>query len=123
MSESTDITEIRTAVRQLCAQYGEDYWLELDRTRGYPTEFVSELTKSGFLTVLIPENYGGAGVGVFETSVIMEEVCRAGAPPGAGHAEKDVMGAVPRGGGEARENKDTPPPDAGVLSVHKFRGA
>ena len=61
MSESTDITEIRTAVRQLCAQYGEDYWLELDRTRGYPTEFVSELTKSGFLTVLIPENYGGAG--------------------------------------------------------------
>ena len=87
MSESTDITEIRTAVRQLCAQYGEDYWLELDRTRGYPTEFVSELTKSGFLTVLIPENYGGAGLGVYEASVIMEEVCRSGAHAGACHAQ------------------------------------
>ena len=61
MSESTDITEIRTAVRQLCAQYGEDYWLELDRTRGYPTEFVSELTKSGFLTVLIQKTMAVRG--------------------------------------------------------------
>ena len=58
MPESNDILEIRQSVRQLCAKYGEDYWLQLDRERGFPTEFVSELTTSGFLTVLIPEEYG-----------------------------------------------------------------
>ena len=73
---SQEIQEIRQSVRALCAKYGEDYWLELDRTTGYPTEFVKELTESGFLTVLIPEEYGGAGLGVFEAAVVMEEVCR-----------------------------------------------
>ena len=63
MAEQDDILEIRKSVRQLCDQYGEDYWLQLDRERGYPTEFVRELTTSGFLTVLIPEEYGGAGPG------------------------------------------------------------
>ena len=62
MPESNDILEIRQSVRQLCAKYGEDYWLQLDRERGFPTEFVSELTESGFLTVLIPEEYGGDSI-------------------------------------------------------------
>ena len=120
MSESTDITEIRTAVRQLCAQYGEDYWLELDRTRGYPTEFVSELTKSGFLTVLIPENYGGAGLGVYEASVIMEEVCRSGAHAGACHAQMYVMGSVLRHGSDAQKQKYLPAIAAGDLRLQSF---
>ena len=120
MSESTDITEIRTAVRQLCAQYGEDYWLELDRTRGYPTEFVSELTKSGFLTVLIPENNGGAGLGVYEASVIMEEVCRSGAHAGACHAQMYVMGSVLRHGSDAQKQKYLPAIAAGDLRLQSF---
>ena len=80
-----ELQEIRNSVRQLCEGYGEEYWLELDRENGYPTEFVKELTESGFLTVLIPEEYGGAGLGVIEAAVVMEEVCRAGAHAGACH--------------------------------------
>ena len=68
MEPENEIQEIRQAVRQLCAKYGEAYWLELDRKTAYPTEFVKELTTSGFLTVLIPEEYGGAGLGVLEAS-------------------------------------------------------
>ena len=64
MSSETDLSQIRQAVRQLCEQYGEDYWLQLDRDRGYPSEFVQELSEAGFLNILIPEAYGGAGLGV-----------------------------------------------------------
>jgi len=64
MSQQDELVEIRNAVRQLCAKYGENYWLDLDRTNEYPTEFVKELTTSGFLTVLIPEEYGGGGLGL-----------------------------------------------------------
>ncbi len=120
MSESSDISEIRTAVRQLCAQYGEDYWLELDRTRGYPTEFVDELTRSGFLTVLIPEAYGGAGLGVYEASIIMEEVCRSGAHAGACHAQMYVMGSVLRHGSEAQKQQYLPKIAAGELRLQSF---
>jgi acyl-CoA dehydrogenase len=59
--QTGEIAEMRKAVRALCARYGEDYWLDLDRRTAYPSEFVRELTDSGFLTVLIPEQYGGAG--------------------------------------------------------------
>jgi acyl-CoA dehydrogenase len=120
MSESSDISEIRTAVRQLCAQYGEDYWLELDRTRGYPTEFVDELTRSGFLTVLIPDAYGGAGLGVYEASIIMEEVCRSGAHAGACHAQMYVMGSVLRHGSEAQKQQYLPKIAAGELRLQSF---
>ena len=77
-----EIEHIRLAVAQLCAKYGEDYWLEMDRTHGYPTEFVEELTQAGFLGVLIPEQYGGSGLGVLEAAAVMEEVCRSGAHAG-----------------------------------------
>ena len=120
MRESSDISEIRTAVRQLCAQYGEDYWLELDRTRGYPIEFVDELTRSGFLTVLIPETYGGAGLGVYEASIIMEEVCRSGAHAGACHAQMYVMGSVLRHGSEVQKQQYLPKIAAGELRLQSF---
>ncbi|MBT3900765.1 MAG: acyl-CoA dehydrogenase, partial [Gammaproteobacteria bacterium] len=55
MSGETDLAQIRQAVRQLCDQYGEYYWLQLDRDRGYPSEFVQELSEAGFLNILIPE--------------------------------------------------------------------
>ncbi|MBT6245063.1 MAG: acyl-CoA/acyl-ACP dehydrogenase [Gammaproteobacteria bacterium] len=120
MPESNDILEIRQSVRQLCAKYGEDYWLQLDRDRGFPTEFVSELTQSGFLTVLIPGEYGGAGLGVYEASIIMEEVCRSGAHAGACHAQMYVMGSVLRHGSETQKKTYLPKIAAGELRLQSF---
>lgn len=120
MPEASDINEIRHAVRQLCAKFGESYWLELDRDRGYPTEFVQALTESGFLTVLIPEAYGGSGLGVYEASIIMEEVCRAGAHAGACHAQMYVMGSVLRHGSEAQKQYYLPKIAAGELRLQSF---
>jgi len=115
-----EIREIRHAVRQLCGQYGEDYWLDLDRTRGYPSEFVRELTASGFLTVLIPEQYGGAGLGVREAAAVMEEVCRSGAHAGACHAQMYVMGSVLRHGSDAQKTDYLPRIAAGELRLQSF---
>ena len=120
MAESTEITEIRAAVRQLCSTFGEDYSLELDRSRGYPTEFVKALTDSGFLTVLIPEAYGGSGLGVYEASIIMEEVCRSGAHAGACHAQMYVMGSVLRHGSEAQKKHYLPKIASGELRLQSF---
>ncbi len=118
--EDQDLHEIRQSIRQLCDGYGEDYWLELDRNRGYPTEFVRELTTSGFLTVLIPETYGGAGMGVREAAVVMEEVCRSGAHAGACHAQMYVMGSVLRHGSEAQKQYYLPKIAAGELRLQSF---
>ncbi len=118
--DNQDLDEIRQAVRQLCRQYSEDYWLELDRERNYPTDFVKELTTSGFLTVLIPEEYGGAGLGVREASAVMEEVCRSGAHAGACHAQMYVMGSVLRHGSEAQKKTYLPKIAAGELRLQSF---
>ena len=120
MAETTALTDIRLAVRQLCAKFGESYWLALDKDRGYPTEFVQALTESGFLTVLIPEAYGGSGLGVFEDSVIMEEVCRSGANAGACHAQMYVMGSVLRHGNETQKKHYLPKIASGELRLQSF---
>lgn len=120
MSENKEILEIRKSVRQLCQKYGEDYWLELDRSSGYPTEFVKELTTSGFLTILIPQEYGGAGLGVIEASAVMEEVCRSGAHAGACHAQMYVMGSVLRHGSEQQKKTYLPKIAAGELRLQSF---
>jgi len=120
MSEAPELTEIRHSVRQLCERYGEEYWLGLDGNRGYPTEFVKELTSAGFLTVLIPEEYGGAGLGVLEASVVMEEVCRSGAHAGACHAQMYVMGSVLRHGSDAQKSHYLPKIAAGELRLQSF---
>ena len=120
MTTASDLDSIRESVKQLCENYGEDYWLALDRSRGYPTEFVKELTESGFLTVLIPEEYGGAGLGVVEASVVMEQVCRSGAHAGACHAQMYVMGSVLRHGSEAQKQYYLPKIAAGELRLQSF---
>jgi acyl-CoA dehydrogenase len=120
MTEFSEIGEIRSAVRALCARYGEDYWLGLDRDRGYPTDFVRELTEAGFLTVLIPEEFGGAGLGVREAAVVMEEVCRSGAHAGACHAQMYVMGSVLRHGSDAQKKKYLPAIASGELRLQSF---
>jgi len=120
MPQAQEIEEIRSAVRQLCASYGEDYWLELDRRAGYPTEFVKELTTSGFLTALIPEEYGGGGLGIMEATAVMEEVCRSGAHAGACHAQMYVMGTVLRHGNEEQKKRYLPKIAGGELRLQTF---
>ncbi len=120
MSQQDELVEIRNAVRQLCAKYGENYWLDLDRTNEYPTEFVKELTTSGFLTVLIPEEYGGGGLGLLEAAAVMEEVCRSGAHGGACHAQMYVMGSVLRHGNDAQKERYLPKIASGELRLQSF---
>ena len=119
-TREAQIVEIRAAVKALCARYGEEYWLELDGVRGYPTEFVRELTQAGFLTALIPEAYGGAGLGVLEAAAIMEEISRSGAHAGACHAQMYVMGSILRHGSEEQKKKYLPKIAAGELRMQSF---
>jgi len=94
--------------------------LEMDRTHGYPTEFVAELTHAGFLGVLIPEQYGGSGLGVREAAAVMEEVCRSGAHAGVCHAQMYVMGSVLRHGSEAQKSTYLPRIASGELRLQSF---
>ncbi len=119
-TRAEEIEHIRLAVRQLCAGYGEEYWLDMDRTLGYPTEFVAELTQAGFLGVLIPEEYGGSGLGVLEAAAVMEEVCRSGAHAGVCHAQMYVMGSVLRHGSDAQKKEFLPKIAAGELRLQSF---
>ena len=119
-NSQSDIADIRQSVSQLCAKYGEDYWLDMDRSNGYPSDFVAELTQAGFLGVLIPEQYGGAGLGVLEASAVMEEVCRSGAHAGVCHAQMYVMGSVLRHGSDEQKNQYLPKIARGELRLQSF---
>ena len=86
MRHATDnYQDIRDAVRALCREFPDEYFRRLDEQRSYPQEFVKTLMAAGWLAAMIPEQYGGAGLGVTEASVIMEEINRAGANAGACH--------------------------------------
>jgi len=114
------IGEIRAAVASLCARYPEEYWRRLDAERGYPTEFVAEMTEAGFLTALIPESYGGSGLGLTEACAILEEISCQGAHAGACHAQMYVMGSVLRHGSEAQKRRWLPEIAAGRLRLQSF---
>ena len=115
-----EITDIRSAVAALCAGYGEDYWRKLDSETGYPTEFVAEMTKAGFLTALIPEEYGGSGLGLLEACAILEEISLRGAHAGACHAQMYVMGSLLRHGSDAQKNEYLPKIASGELRLQSF---
>ena len=91
---TAEFVEIRDAVARLCADFPGPYWRERDRVRGYPKEFVDALGDSGFLAVLIPEEYGGSGMGVRAASAVLEEVHRAGCNGAACHAQMYTMGTL-----------------------------
>lgn len=114
------LTSIRASVRALCAQFGEDYWKDLDASRGYPTKFVRELTAAGFLGCLIPEAYGGAGLGLIEACAILEEISRSGGHPGAAHAQMYVMGSVLRHGSDAQKRQYLPGIADGSVRLQSF---
>lgn len=95
--------DIRDAVRDLCSQFSAEYFRKVDEQRGYPAEFVDALTQAGWLAALIPQEYGGSGLGLTEASVIMEEINRAGGNSGACHGQMYNMGTVLRHGSEQQK--------------------
>ncbi len=112
--------EIRDAVRKLCSRFGGEYWREMDRERRYPTDFVSALTDSGFLSVLIPEEYGGAGLKLSAASAILEEIHRSGGNGGACHAQMYTMGTLLRHGSAEQKENFLPKIATGDLRLQAF---
>ncbi|NVH78142.1 acyl-CoA dehydrogenase [Paraburkholderia sp. JPY432] len=100
--------DIREAVRDLCQQFSGEYFRKIDEARGYPEEFVDALTKAGWLAALIPQEFGGSGLGLTEASVIMEEINRAGGNSGACHGQMYNMGTLLRHGSEEQKRKYLP---------------
>jgi acyl-CoA dehydrogenase len=111
---------LKAAVYELCKQYPPEYWRELDAKREYPEAFVNELTKAGYLAVLIPQEYGGAGLGIMEAGLILEEINRSGANAAACHAQMYIMGTVLRHGSEAQKRQYLPKIATGELRLQAF---
>ncbi|HKE81936.1 MAG TPA: acyl-CoA dehydrogenase family protein [Solirubrobacteraceae bacterium] len=118
--EAVSEGEIRSAVRELCARYPDSYWRDIDRSEAYPEEFVRALTEAGWLAALIPERYGGAGLGISQGAVILEEVNLSGANAGACHAQMYVMGTLLRHGSDEQKDRWLPPIAAGELRLQAF---
>ena len=112
--------EIREAVRRLCADFPGDYWQRLDRERAYPTAFVRALTEAGFLSVLIPEEYGGSGLGLEAATAVLEEIHRSGCNGGACHAQMYVMGTLLKHGSDAQKQAILPKVASGELRLQAF---
>ena len=112
--------EIRDAVARLCANYPGEYWRELDRDRTYPTAFIRDLTDNGYLSVLIPEEYGGSGLGISAAAAILEEIQKSGGNGAACHAQMYTMGTVLRHGSEAQKRDYLPKIASGELRLQAF---
>lgn len=112
--------QLRKEVRGLCHTFGNEYWRKLDVHKEYPYEFVNALTDAGYLSVLIPEVYGGKGYGLTEATIILEEIHRAGGHAAACHAQMYTMGALLRHGTEAQKEKYLPEIAAGKLRLQAF---
>jgi acyl-CoA dehydrogenase len=120
MDRAESHQQIRAAVRDLCSRFPGEYWRKLDEARAYPEEFVRALTDAGWLSALIPEEYGGAGLGVTEASIILEEVNRSGANSGACHAQMYIMGTLLRHGSDAQKRRYLPDIATGKLRLQSF---
>ncbi|MGO4737490.1 acyl-CoA dehydrogenase family protein [Bosea sp. 2KB_26] len=118
--QDLDHTEIRDAVAKLCADFPGEYWRKLDREMAYPAEFVTALTESGFLSALIPEEYGGAGLPLSAATVIMEEIQRQGCNGGACHAQMYIMGTLLRHGSAEQKRNYLPRIASGALRLQAF---
>ena len=112
--------EIRDAIRALCAQFPDEYFRSVDAERGYPGAFVDALMRAGWLAAMIPEAYGGAGLGLSAASVILEEINRAGGNAGAVHGQMYNMGTLLRHGSEAQKRRYLPSIAAGTLRMQSM---
>ena len=109
--------ELREALRDLCRRYPDEYWRKLDESQAYPDEFVGALTKAGWLGALIPQEYGGAGLGLAEASVIMEEINRSGGNSGSCHGQMYNMGTLLRHGSAEQKRRYLPKIASGELRL------
>jgi acyl-CoA dehydrogenase len=116
----TNHESLRDGVRALCRRFPDGYWRELDRARAYPKAFVDALTESRYLAALIPETYGGLGLGVTEASIILEEIHRSGGHSAACHAQMYTMGALLKHGSDAQKRRYLPEIAAGRLRLQAF---
>jgi acyl-CoA dehydrogenase len=112
--------EIRDAVRALCAQFDSAYWQKIDEARAYPEAFVEALTKAGWMSALIPEEFGGSGLSLTEATVIMEEVTRSGGNAGCCHGQMYNMNTLLRNGSEAQKRKYLPKIATGELRLQSM---
>ncbi|HUP93503.1 MAG TPA: acyl-CoA dehydrogenase family protein [Burkholderiales bacterium] len=112
--------EVREGVRALCSQFDSAYWQKVDEERGYPDAFVDALTKAGWLSALIPEEYGGSGLTVTEASVIMEEINRSGGNAGSCHGQMYNMGTVLRHGSPEQKRRYLPKVATGELRLQSM---
>ncbi|MBW6493532.1 MAG: acyl-CoA/acyl-ACP dehydrogenase [Burkholderiaceae bacterium] len=112
--------EIRDAVRALCAEFPDEYHRRIDEQRGYPEEFVAALTKAGWMAALIPQEYGGSGLGLVEASIIMEEINRSGGNSGACHGQMYNMGTLLRHGSPEQKERYLPAIAAGELRLQSM---
>ncbi|MDP8923185.1 MAG: acyl-CoA/acyl-ACP dehydrogenase, partial [Chloroflexota bacterium] len=111
---------IRSAVREICRAFPDAYWRESDQRAEYPEAFVRALTEAGWLAALIPEEYGGAGLGITEASIILEEINRAGGNSAACHAQMYIMGTLLKHGSEAQKREYLPKLASGELRLQAF---
>lgn len=121
MNDATDqYQDIREAVRDLCSQFPAEYFRKIDEERGYPEAFVDALTKAGWLAALIPQEFGGSGLGLTEASVIMEEINRSGGNSGACHGQMYNMGTLLRHGSPEQKLKYLPKIASGELRLQSM---
>ena len=120
MPEERSYPEVRDAVARLCKDFPDAYWREKDRAKAYPVEFVQALTDAGYLSVLIPEEYDGAGMDLAAACAVLEEIQRSGANGGACHAQMYTMGTVLRHGNDAQKQKYLPKIASGELRLQAF---
>ncbi|MBI78221.1 MAG: acyl-CoA dehydrogenase [Rhodospirillaceae bacterium] len=118
MSENYD--DIRDGVIKLCSEFPGEYWRKTDRERAYPTEFVKALTENGYLSVLIPEEFGGSGLGITAAAAIMEEIHKSGSNGAACHAQMYTMGSILRHGSDEQKNNYLPKIASGELRLQAF---
>jgi acyl-CoA dehydrogenase len=112
--------QLKNAVAGLCRDFPDAYWRELDSKRAYPEEFVRALTRAGYMATLIPEEYGGAGLGISEAALILEEIHRSGGNAAACHAQMYIMGTLLRHGSEAQKKQYLPAIARGELRLQAF---
>ena len=117
---SDDQQALRRAVRELCESFPQSYWRELDAERAYPEKFVATLTEAGYLAALIPAEYGGAGLGLTDASIILEEINRAGGNAAACHAQMYIMGTLLRHGNEQQKRRYLPSIASGDVRLQAF---
>ena len=119
-SLSQEQQAIQQAVREVCARFPDEYWRQMDAEGSYPEKFVRTLTEAGWLSVLIPAEYGGGGLGITEASIVAEEINRSGANGAACHAQMYTMGTLLRHGSEEQKRRFLPEIAAGRLRLQAF---